>query len=574
MRKTFRFVPLIALALIAITVMTTVVHALPAIGTTVQPHPYESNPTAATLLGDFISSPTAYVQSPTSPTALVTNPDRARDRNLGLYAAVKTYLDGYFELKTFTTSAEFTTISKVEFKLKYAYPTASADDRYRITYYVDPSATLTVLQDWSTAAVATTTLIWTDPTEPVNGAWDWTDISKIRFRIETDLVNTSDAKSLNAYEVYVRVYPAAGEGATPPTPATFPPTYAYDGDILVQAKFGGFSAAATSPYAWNNYQFNGYFGLSAFASTPAATFDIGWVDFKIRYIAPTPAATNPDEYRLTYNVLGTEQVMQDWTNTASSALSGGPYPTPVTIAQCWGMQPEPNDGTWTWEDIAALEVRFETRINGAEDVISYELFEVWLSIYPAPIPPSSTGLSVQPSVIQSFPLGETFFLDLYVTNVVNMWGYEIHLSYDTTVLTATEYYTYSPFGTYWPSEINDTAGTVSIAMSSYMGDPTGYTGSTPLCRIYFTLDADGSSTIDLGVEGTGTKLTKVGAIPIPHTSYDGWIGTGAPPIPEFPLGIGILMALAPIIPIVYIGRLRKNKPKTLTTQPNPKGLKP
>jgi hypothetical protein len=47
-----------------------------------------------------------------------------------------------------------------------------------------------------------------------------------------------------------------------------------------------------------------------------------------------------------------------------------------------------------------------------------------------------------------------------------------------------------------------------------------------------------------------------------------------PVVPEFPLGLGIIMALAPIIPIVYIWRLRKNKPKLLTTHANPKGLKP
>jgi hypothetical protein len=46
-----------------------------------------------------------------------------------------------------------------------------------------------------------------------------------------------------------------------------------------------------------------------------------------------------------------------------------------------------------------------------------------------------------------------------------------------------------------------------------------------------------------------------------------------PPVPEFPLGLGILMALAPMIPIVYIWRLRKNKPKLLTAQTNPKGLR-
>jgi hypothetical protein len=45
-------------------------------------------------------------------------------------------------------------------------------------------------------------------------------------------------------------------------------------------------------------------------------------------------------------------------------------------------------------------------------------------------------------------------------------------------------------------------------------------------------------------------------------------------VPEFPLGVELIMLVAPAVVIVYIWRLRKNKPKLLTTQTNPKGLKP
>jgi len=41
-------------------------------------------------------------------------------------------------------------------------------------------------------------------------------------------------------------------------------------------------------------------------------------------------------------------------------------------------------------------------------------------------------------------------------------------------------------------------------------------------------------------------------------------------VPEFPLGTEIVLLLAPIIAIVYIWRLRKNKPKPTTAQTSPK----
>jgi hypothetical protein len=556
MRKTFKFASLIALALIAMFSVTSIVQAPPTmlIGTTTQPHPYESNPTAATLLGDFISSPTAHVQTPVGQGL---NPARARDRNLNLFASVYTYVTGNLELKTFPVNTF--TIDSVDFRFKYSFP-GSTDDTYRLTYYVNPSVTLTVLQGWSTAAVATTTLIWSNPVEPNDGVWSWADVGNIRFRIETQLTGVSDVKVLNAYEFYVRVYPAAGEGATPPTDPAFPPTQAYDGDIEVESRFGGFSAAAATPYAWKSYQYNGYFALSGFANAPATTFDIGWVDIKVRYVGPTPAATNPDEYRIVYSVSGTDVVLLDWTS-ASYAPRSTASP-PATLAQSWYQPTNPSAGTWTWDDIAATEVRFETRIVGAEDAITYSLYEVWLSIYPLPLPPtSSPTVSVQPALIEYFPAYDTFFVDVYVADVSTMWGYTAVLYFDNTICTALEYYTYAPFETLWPSEINNTEGFVSMSLSMGMGEAVGFTGFTPVARIYFSMDAEGSSELEL----RETKLTDVHASAIEHVKYNGWVTSGGGPTPEFPLGIGLLMTLAPIIPIVHIWRIRKR---------NLKGLKP
>jgi len=95
--------------------------------------------------------------------------------------------------------------------------------------------------------------------------------------------------------------------------------------------------------------------------------------------------------------------------------------------------------------------------------------------------------------------GDSFSIDIYVDDVTKLWGYQFILSYDTNVLTAYDWEPLSIFTILAPWEINDPMGYAVLAANSYMGDPIGLTTSTPeaIARIYFTVDQDGWSCLDL-----------------------------------------------------------------------------
>jgi len=100
--------------------------------------------------------------------------------------------------------------------------------------------------------------------------------------------------------------------------------------------------------------------------------------------------------------------------------------------------------------------------------VKISLFLIWLvtslfsSIAMVSMPPIARGkpetvLAVSPPTIIDVTEtpGTTFSINITVADVSAMWGYQFYLYYDTTVLTATNYATYPPFNTPWPSEIND-----------------------------------------------------------------------------------------------------------------------
>jgi hypothetical protein len=106
-----------------------------------------------------------------------------------------------------------------------------------------------------------------------------------------------------------------------------------------------------------------------------------------------------------------------------------------------------------------------------------------------------------------------------------------------------------------------TAGTLSWVTEGIMPDPaTGAGGSGKLCTLVFkSLSETEYSPIDLfyEVDVDAWYWTPGGVPHVADVVEDGlycW-----PPIPEFPLGIGLMMILAPMIPVAYLWRLRKKE---------------
>lgn len=93
---------------------------------------------------------------------------------------------------------------------------------------------------------------------------------------------------------------------------------------------------------------------------------------------------------------------------------------------------------------------------------------------------------------------DTIWIDIAVTDAVNLWGFQFTLKYDTSVLTALDHTGHPIFYLEEPSEINDAEGYISIAYHMGFGVPVGFTGSLPnLVSIKFHVDNWGQSQLKI-----------------------------------------------------------------------------
>jgi len=137
---------------------------------------------------------------------------------------------------------------------------------------------------------------------------------------------------------------------------------------------------------------------------------------------------------------------------------------------------------------------------------------------------TTTTLSVEPPFVVDPTLvaGATFTVNIVVTDVTNMYGFDFKLGYDTSVLTATAVsFTgniFEPGYFTWKNEIDDGLGRVWLSVTQELGAPGGVSGSGLLATITFTVDALGDSYLDL----YDTELRDPAAELIPHVPYDGY----------------------------------------------------
>ncbi len=129
---------------------------------------------------------------------------------------------------------------------------------------------------------------------------------------------------------------------------------------------------------------------------------------------------------------------------------------------------------------------------------------------PPPLPAIKAPVVLDPSLVP----GLSFYIDITVTDAVDLWGYGIVLSFDPTVLIAISYESYSPFVVGWPSEIGYDYVVINYAMP--LG-ATGIDGDVSLARIDFFVVGEGISDLDLH----DTTLLNSDGISVEHDLVDG-----------------------------------------------------
>lgn len=186
----------------------------------------------------------------------------------------------------------------------------------------------------------------------------------------------------------------------------------------------------------------------------------------------------------------------------------------------------------------------------------------------APVRASSqTTVYVAPSTV-TVKVGQTFFVSIKISDVIDLYGWEFKLKWNPTVLDAlsvTEGDFLKSGGDtfFWPI-INNTKGCILVDCT-LLGNIPGVNGSGTLVTIEFKAENRGESILDL----YDTKLVNSLVQPIPHTANDGTV-TVSKSVGGIIIPVSVLELLAPwvglastivfiLTTIAVVARRRKKK---------------
>ena len=321
-------------------------------------------------------------------------------------------------------------------------------------------------------------------------------------------------------------------------------TRAYDGDVGSLLTYARLLTDVDGYCEFNTFQLH---------STPPSPYIIVNVDIFIRYTAPGTQAGNDDFRILQYvDPSPTEYVLRDWTD--------GSVNVPLKNYN-WTNRPEPINGAWDWTDVSNIRIRFETNLDGGKDHDVVDIYGVW-AVVTYYRPPT---LYVDPT---SLTVAAPFTVDINITNMDDLYTWEFNVTYDTSILTATDVaegtFLSSGGNTRFNKTINDANGWV-YAYCSLLGDVPAVSGSGDLATISFSIDATGTSTLDLHnsklVEYDYLSKKTYNFPPYQLTEVDGSVSATAA-VPEFPLGAAMEIALVAVVIYVWWKSKREPKPPT------------
>ena len=318
----------------------------------------------------------------------------------------------------------------------------------------------------------------------------------------------------------VAASPTVIQYSSSPTNDTFIPTpgvktgsatqNAHDNDNSTWATWSytrGLSTYGTSDGYW---ECNVY---SPRAGAPRGS-TITQVDLKISYKVTTQASTDATlEFAYLVNPSG------------SSNNLYGPIRAPATayiVNSTYTNVAEPNDASWSWEDITNLKFRLIRLDPNAADGGGYtNVYEVWATIHYK----FTQQVAIDPKVQSPIPTS----VEINVTGVEELYGFEFKLTYNTTVLTATgityEYLDTVAGGgganTYESTiDLDDAAGFV-WATQSMTGDRRGGNLASGtwgrLANITFTVSGTGPTNLNFEVKLLGNNYVLKKTYPISYT---------------------------------------------------------
>jgi hypothetical protein len=561
MNKHLRYSLLVVLAF-ALTI--SLVKAAP-IGQSLQARPYESNPTA-------------YSRSAT--TLTVSSEASMWDGDLGSSGSFKTPTTTtpafyWFQLQTFRNSPpEAFSIAWVDFKMKYTVP-AFTNDKLRIEYQVAPSTAWTILQPEQTGAATkfnrdgiAVVRPWTNLVEPNNGVWEWADIANFKVRFYMTLATPWDGKTVYVNEAWLTVYETAPPTTGSPTVSLVPNT------VLGLGQYQDFFVdiyVRDVASLWG-YQFYIYYDTNVLTATDYFSYNIfdtaapSWIDDTLGEVEIAYTSYGGDLVGFSGNMpLARVYFMVDgggaskiWIDTTKQGTGLAEAGTGASIAYT------ANDGWYSGNIIMSFN-------GGLLPLGPPPIGSQWHELYP-----HYSNMYTLSSWIDN---GDS---DLSASDQIDMtnetgWLYWYHVD----VVTTTIHFTFKDPDTglggaepetptrEW-TEITDPVGS---RWHQIHGQPTPGTTDTGYCRM-FTITSwidngngvfDSSDQFDFQYDDEYVDPPEVWPTHWAHldaVTTDIILsqkGEPEPGVPEFPLGIGLIFAVAPMIALVYLWRTKPVK---------------
>jgi hypothetical protein len=136
---------------------------------------------------------------------------------------------------------------------------------------------------------------------------------------------------------------------------------------------------------------------------------------------------------------------------------------------------------------------------------------------------ASPVLYVDPKTVNG-TVGQDFTINISTSNVADLYGWELKLKWNTTILEAVNV-TEGPFlkaggETFFYPKINNTLGYIAMDCA-LLGNITGVSGKGPLVAIGFHVKENGNCELNL----YDTILLNSSEEPITHTVNDGYFST-------------------------------------------------
>jgi len=584
MKQYHRLAALSIIILITLISVNTI-YAQPTVGASPQGFPFESRPTNYATdksgTGAVINPTAAYEGNLTSPPTC-TIPLTGNWLSVGppFPPPPPDLSERYIEFKDFTNAdpLEFYHPPEwIDIKIRYEAP-ATTDDKYRIVYSVAPDLGWYVLQDWVSGTAAKTVTLnaktlghsFPDVYEPNDDSWSWADVSNLKVRFETQMQSANDAKSITLYEVWALVYPS-------PKPPTASTAISIQPSVVMDIKPGEtfyvevVAMGLTPPPGAFGVQVNIQYDTTVLTATGE------WYTH-VPFLTEGPSVIDDPSGFVSvsfYTFLG-DTAGYLGQNTAIERIyfigdAGGTSDLNITFGEISIVGADPIYPP-TYDGWASVD-RVMSLVTGSTpppvplwiDPITEPLTTWWHEIYP-----NYSPIWHLTSFEDNNGDGELSKCD-QIDMVEEATGEKVWFHVDEVTVTVHWEFKES-LGEYGAGEPEPYEPWAMPAWDPLA--PPLWTGFHQIYPVYcrpFTIsnwvDTDGSGTLTASDQ---IEIMYVDVYPYEYAwahctgiSTDIYVSEKppTPEVPEFPLGITLLMLIAPIIPLTYLWRLRKKVPR-------------